>query len=94
MVHIPHCRTNDPPSPSNGQLLPIGAIPTENSSSHNNLPKQVLHIPNDTDLDSSLLESSEPSDSSYSKRVRRMRNELRVKGVKNMIKSALSLYIN
>ena len=49
MLHITHCITNDTPSPSNGQLLPISVIPTENSRSQNNLPKQVPHVPNYTD---------------------------------------------
>ena len=68
MVHVPYCVTNDPPSESNSQSLPIGFTPIEISTPCNNPPKQVSNIPNDNDSDPSSLDysSSNPSDSSDS----------------------------
>ena len=71
-LHVPHCVTNDPTSPLNGQLSPTCVTPKENDMSHNNQPKHTPHVPNDPELDPSSsyyssLESLESSDYGYSK---------------------------
>ena len=72
IVHMPYYGTNDPPSPSNKKLFPTSVTPKSNATSHKKLPKKVPHIPNDPDSDTSssdysLPESSDSSDSRYSK---------------------------